>query len=403
MASIALVFRKDKLNKKGEAPLHFRIIKNRKPRYITAEIMLHEKFWDFKKNKVKSSYPNSARLNNYLTTRLSEYQNAILESESKNRSLTTDEIRKNLVKEASIDFLKYGYEFIKQYIAKKQIGTHDKCKSILDKLYEYAPSTNLLFSEISPQFLTHYEKYLREELENCNNTINGNMRFISRLFNAALAEGIIEYKDNPFLIYRKPKIEKTHREYLTEKEIEDFESVSTPKNSKLGIHQTIFIFSCYSGGLRISDLLTLQWKNFDGESINFSTNKTDTQLSIFLPNKSLAILKSLKKNDKGKLDFIFPVLPQGMDLDNPKTVDTEITKATSLMNKNLKIIARRAGIEKNISTHTARHTWATRALRKGISIDKVSKLLGHTNIKQTQVYAKIIDSELNKAMLVFNE
>ena len=71
--------------------------------------------------------------------------------------------------------------------------------------------------------------------------------------------------------------------------------------------------------------------------------------------------------------------------------------------KNLKIISKLAEIDKNISFHLSRHTFATRALTKGISIDKVSKLLGHSSIKETQIYAKIINTELDKAMDVFNE
>ena len=60
-------------------------------------------------------------------------------------------------------------------------------------------------------------------------------------------------------------------------------------------------------------------------------------------------------------------------------------------------------MQKNLSFHISRHTWATRALRKGVSIDKVSKLMGHAQIKETQVYAKIVNEELDKAMDVFDD
>ncbi len=71
-------------------------------------------------------------------------------------------------------------------------------------------------------------------------------------------------------------------------------------------------------------------------------------------------------------------------------------------NKNLKFIALKAGIEKNISFHSSRHGWAIRALQKGMRIEYVSKLMGHTNLKTTQIYAKIVNEELDKAMNVFN-
>ncbi len=72
-------------------------------------------------------------------------------------------------------------------------------------------------------------------------------------------------------------------------------------------------------------------------------------------------------------------------------------------NKDLKFIAEKVGIEKNISFHTSRHTWATRALRKGMRIEYVSRLMGHSSIKTTQVYAKIVNEDLDRAMDVFDE
>ncbi len=96
------------------------------------------------------------------------------------------------------------------------------------------------------------------------------------------------------------------------------------------------------------------------------------------------------------------MLPKELDMNNPRLVDNEISSATAYINKNLKIIAGKVGIEKPLSFHISRHTWATRALRKGISIDKVSKIMGHAAIRETQIYAKIVNEELDKAMDVFN-
>ena len=131
--------------------------------------------------------------------------------------------------------------------------------------------------------------------------------------------------------------------------------------------------------------------------------KTGGQLSIKLPNKSLEIINKYKPTEANNNAFIFPQLPEEIELTNAREVDTEISRATAYINKNLKIIAKKLEIEKNISFHISRHTFATRALRKGISIDKVSKILGHAALRETQIYAKIVSSELDKAMDIFNE
>lgn len=97
------------------------------------------------------------------------------------------------------------------------------------------------------------------------------------------------------------------------------------------------------------------------------------------------------------------MLPANTFMLSAKEIDDAISSATAYINKNLKLITSKTDIEKKISFHISRHTWATRALRKGISIDKVSKLMGHSAIKETQVYAKIVNSELDKAMDAFND
>jgi integrase/recombinase XerD len=88
---------------------------------------------------------------------------------------------------------------------------------------------------------------------------------------------------------------------------------------------------------------------------------------------------------------------------NKKAVHNAIGSANAYVNSSLKIIARKAGIEKNIHFHMSRHTWATRALRKGMRIEHVSKLLTHRSIKTTQIYAKIVNADLDAAMEVFND
>ena len=101
-------------------------------------------------------------------------------------------------------------------------------------------------------------------------------------------------------------------------------------------------------------------------------------------------------------DYIFPFLKNNLDYSDPTVLFNAISSNTACANKNLKMIGAKAGIEKHISFHSSRHTFATRALKKGMRIEYVSKLLGHTNLKTTQIYAKIVNEELDKAMDVFN-
>jgi site-specific recombinase XerD len=125
-------------------------------------------------------------------------------------------------------------------------------------------------------------------------------------------------------------------------------------------------------------------------------------ISIKLPKKALEIINRYHTKDEKKSDFIFPFLDKNDKLDDPAILHARITSITTYTNDDLKEIAKQAEIEKHIHFHTSRHTWATRALRKGMRIEYVSKLMGHSNIRTTQVYAKIVNEDLDKAMDIFD-
>ncbi|HAO05509.1 MAG TPA: hypothetical protein DCQ50_00720 [Chryseobacterium sp.] len=400
MASVSIIYRKDKKNKKQLAPIHLRIIKDRKISYIATGIMLVEDDWDFEKSKIKSRVKNSARLNSFISNKYAELQDQVLELETFTKSATTRQLKEKIYGKKPENFFVFAEEANKDYLINNQIGTYDKNASILKKLKEYVDNSSITFHDLTPDFLTKYDRYLRETLKNSINTVHKDMKFIRKLFNDAIRLDLVEADRSPFIRY-KLKTEKTQRSYLTEDELLALEKVKTTPGTRLELHKDMFIFSSYSGGLRVSDVLQLQWKHFNGERIDFTIMKTGNQLSIKLPNKALDIIKKYQPKKADKSDRIFPILPN-TELD-ARELDTLISRATAYINKNLKILANKAKIEKPVSFHISRHTWATRALRKGISIDKVSKLMGHAQIRETQIYAKIVNSELDKAMDVFND
>jgi integrase len=402
MATISIVYRKDKLNKSGEAPINFRIIKDRKVSYVSTGIKLPEDHWDFKKNCVKPKHPNSARLNSFLSNKHTELQDQVFEHETIQKSVTTRQLRDKVYGKKPTDLYTFADQVIADYLKDGRIGTHDKNKSVMEKLKAYAGNRNLSFQDITVEFLEKYEDYLKTTLKNCTNTVAKDFKFFSKLFNEAYGKDLIEHQISPFNKY-KIKLEKTERTYLTEDELSLIEEYNVTPGTKIERHRDLFVFAAYSGGLRVSDLLLLQWKDFDGQHIHFTTKKTDNQMSIKVPNKGLGIINKYKPAVASPNGFIFGLLPDNLDTSNLRVLDTAINRATAYYNKNLKIIATKKEINKPVTSHISRHTFATRALRKGISIDKVSKLLGHANIKETQVYAKIVSSELDKAMDIFND
>jgi len=401
MASVTTIFRSDKLNQKGEAPIHFRIIKDRKISYISSGIIISQDNWDEKNKRIKSKHPNSARHNSFLANKFTELQDQVMEFETLNKGLTSRGLRDKIYGKKPFDFFPFAEEVAEAYLEEGKIGTYDKNLSIIAKLKEYTAGRNISFQDITPEFLTKYEKYLKTEKGNKTNTVHKDYKFIRKIFNDAYRKDIIDHSVIPFNKYQM-KTEKTERIFLSEDELTAIENVKTTPGTRLELHRDMFVFAAYTGGLRVSDMLQIKWKHFDGTNINFTIQKTGTQLSIKLPNKALELLNKYKPKKKNHDAFIFPMLSKDLDLKDLRAVDSAISSATAYINKNLKTLAETAKLNKHISFHTSRHTWATRALRKGISIDKVSKLMGHSQIKETMIYAKIVNEELDKAMDVFN-
>ena len=407
MASLAKIIRLDKTNKKGEAPVYFRIIKHRKVRYIASGVKLEAKYWNPKKEVVRSNHKNHKRLNSYLANKFTELQDKVFEFETISKSLSTSMLKEHIMGKAPTKFIEYGKKDLKRLWEAGKIGTHDKRKSIINKLDNYMDGRQLYFQNIDFKFLQEYENYLRKHHKNGTNTIYRDLKYFKTLFNNAIREGLIDPSINPFLRYQL-KTEKTHREYLTEEELSKIENYQAVPYSRIDLHRDMFVFAAYAGGLRISDVLLLEYAFFDGNHLHTGIRKTGTQLSIQMPQKALAIIEKWKTAPKASRRFVFPILPDTLDRKdesskNKKVIDDLLSSATAYINKNLKVVAKDVGIKKKVSTHIARHTWATRALRKGISIDKVSKLMGHAQIRETQIYAKIVNEELDRAMDKFDE
>lgn len=402
MASLKIILKNNKINSNGEVPLYLRIIKDRKTKFISLGISIDPKHWNEKNNVIKKSHPNSARINNLLAQKISEAQNIVVELETNSKYVPPKTIKQAILGKSSTSFIEYANLYISSNETKLAYGTLKRFKSVIAKLKTYIGKNDLTFDDLTIYFLKMYEEYLRNELNNQTNTIGSNMKVLRRIINEAINDDIIPYEKNPFLKY-KIKLSATTRDFLTEEELTNLENLTLVEGSQIYHHRNIYVFAAYAGGLRISDILFLKWSNYDGERILVQTQKTSSVVSIKLPLKAIEIIEAYKTDNVNSNHYIFPFLKNDEDYADKRTHLLKITSLTTATNNDLKILASMAGIKKNIHFHTSRHTWATRALRKGMRIEYVSKLMGHNSIKTTQIYAKIVNEDLDKAMDVFND
>ncbi|MFM6943471.1 MAG: phage integrase SAM-like domain-containing protein [Aquirufa sp.] len=398
MASVTVVLKKNKALSNGDYPLYLRITKNRKSAFESLGISVSEALWDDTNKRVKNKYPNSARVNHTIARKIAEANDKVLELDGKSGGVK--QIKKELSKKVTGSFIVYFQEYVDALLASGNAGTHKKCTSTLKKFNDYVGNRDVSFDEFNLEFLKSYEKYLRGK-GNSTNTVHANLKVFRMLFNKAVDEDVIQAHQNPFLKF-KLKWDKVEKIFLTEEELTNFSNVATELGTTIDKHKDLFIFACYAAGIRISDLLQLKWENFDGVSIKFFIYKTKSHLSIKLPSKALQILNKYKPADENRTGFIFPILRNEDDLSDPRDLLQRISSATAHANKNLKLLAQRAQITKNVTFHSSRHTFATRALSKGMAVTHASKLMGHSNLQVTMGYAKIVNKDLDDAMELFN-
>ena len=401
MHSIKPVLRIDKAKANGDAPLYIRIIKERKPTYKALKFYLNPSHWDEKLTKVRKSHPNSVRLNNQISQKIAALSDAMLKLEDSTSPYHTAKVFSAVQGGRSIGLLEYAYTVLDRMEASISIGTARRYKAVISKVSTYLNNKDIPIIDVTVSWLKNYETYLRRQLNNQTNTIAANMKALRKIFNDADREDLLLVGKNPFDRYAIITVS-TEVEHFSEEDLTAIMNVQLTPGTKIEQHRDLFVFACYAGGIRIGDLLKLKWKNFDGERIMLSTSKTREPISIKLAGVPLDII-SRQTSERSPEGFIFGLLPANLDMANKQALHNAISSATTYVNTSLKIIARKAGIEKNIHFHMSRHTWATRALRKGMRIEHVSKLLTHRSIKTTQIYAKIVNADLDAAMEVFND
>jgi integrase len=256
-------------------------------------------------------------------------------------------------------------------------GQNDFTHKAVKHLEDF-PGGNISLGGITEKWLEEFQEYLLKDTKLSKKTIahySGAVRYALR---KAARDRIIPR--NPAVGVKGVSVPESDKVYLTAPEIQALANI--PLAGELGAEvKNAFLFGCYTG-LRISDLKTLAWGDIqrDPPLINKLQEKTGQKAFVPLHPVAWGIIDD--KQIHHHKEPVFPALA--------------VTKTNT--NEYLKRWAARAGIEKNIGWHTARHTFAVLSLESGAEIYTVSKLLGHKNVKTTQVYAKATDKMKREAV-----
>lgn len=372
--SVDLILYTHQANTHNEYPIYLRITVDRKPAYISTGHFLLEKFWDDKKAMVKTTHPQSERINADILLWRQKVVDKVLEKQLRKQPFTAQEIKKQIKRNLN-NLFEFVEVFIKEVRNKRGAATLENYRKHLKVLELYHGSTNLNFEDVTTSYLADFESHLSEKHKLSNNYIHAIWKTIKTLFNAAITRKVTDHY--PFDQYENPIYTAPGKEHLILEEIKKWEEyvfqTTNPVYLQTGLY---YLFGVYSG-LRISDWFQFNpTKHMEDDRIKLRATKNGEWVTMPISKPLKRVIQKMKQ------------------------VPLEIEEPT--INEKLKHIARELKINKHLTTHTARHTFAiTICADRGISCETCAELMGITVKTCAESYYRVtnrkIDAETLKA------
>ena len=384
---VSFLARKAMIKKTGMVPIYCRVRYGDTTAQFSTKMDVLYINWDSKRTRVKGNSKKAMNLK-LETLRISiiEKYDALIKTNVIITAKTIIDYYKNdtLIMNSVINVFKQHNTNMKSLIGiEYSYGSYKNYKTTLKHLIKYINTkynaNDIFLNKINYDFIYNFSQFLLLHTE-CNH--NGMMKHIQRfkkITNFCIKNDYIT--NDPFAGF-KISFKKSNRVYINKQELHTLKNITL--NDSLSKVRDIFLFACYTG-LSYIDLYNLSLKNirkgYDNlQWIYVKRHKTNIPSNIPILPPAFSILKKYKKQKN--INRIFPMI------------------SNQKMNKALKEIAHLCNFNKNLTFHSARHTFATTiTLTNGVPIETVSKMLGHNNIKTTQLYARVIDSKISSDML----
>lgn len=392
---VLFYLKKNNLKPDGKAPVMGRITVNGSIAQFSCKLNIKPSLWDTKANKASGKSLEAQKINQKLDNIKAQigkqYQNIC----DRDNFVSAEKV-KNAYLGFGDDYRTFFYiadEFYESYAKRvgkdRTEGSYEQLlinrKRVEMFLRDRYNLSDIPIKEIEPQFIEDYYAYLLEERKLAGSTLLTAVTKLKQIMLIAQRKGYVQV--NPFAGFRF-KAKTRDRGYLTEDELKRFMSVELRRYKQRQIRD-IFVFCAFTG-LAYSDVKKLTFDDiqtsFDGELWLIAKRKK-TNVTFYV--KLLPVAKRLIEQYRlvAKNNYIFPV---------PTFSDS--------MNRCLQRIAKLCGISKRITSHMARHSFATTVcLSKGVPIETVSQMLGHSCITTTQIYAKITNEKISQDMAVLTD
>lgn len=375
----------------GNYPIVLRITHHQKVAQINTGFFIKESDWNAETRCVKPSYKGTesvTRLNNQLQKKKSNAIDAIAKLDERKLldAFSVTQLKQHLEqKPERTSFFAYAQTLIDEMKEANRIGNAKYYAEVIATVKKFNGGRDMTFLDVNLDFLKRMETQHLGKGKSYNG-LAAKLRAIRAIYNKAIKAKIVDKELYPFAEYTITTV-KTRKRSISPTAIRKIEEKDYKPGDSLFHARNYFLASLHLCGMSFTDLAHLQISNIIDGRIKYERQKTGTQYDIKITQGLSAIL-AYYTTGKGKDDFIFPIIRSETPEEQYKQVDW----ARRRFNKKLKKLAIECGIQENLTSYVSRHSFATIAKNMGIDTAAISDMLGHGDIKTTQVYLGSLSS-----------
>lgn len=378
MYSVSSVIKSKKLND-GSYAVYLRLTISSKVSYLATGIRVDKKNWDKKLGRLKNHAPLSMESNNFLEDRKNALKKLLLNEGNLSKS---PKVILEMCRPRSVDFFVYVDQFLKIRENRGQVETVETYTDYVNQLRKY--KKEIYLADIDEEWVNGYVRFLR--VSNNDATVSRKLKFLRGVMDIALKAKVVS--ENAFnLVAVKPSKPKI-KEIPTSGEISKLIKSLPTLVGRQRLYVQVFLVQFFTRGTRISDILLLKRSSIVGDTIQILEQKNKSYKSIGLHD-----YVKLWAEEWSDPVYMFPVinwLPSDKlsEKENRIAKKKAVSSGTTLVNKALRLVCKKIGIEKKLTTHSSRHGFTTMAINKlQGDLRKVQGLVNHANFKTTENYA----------------
>jgi len=379
---------KGRANADNTHTVFVRITKDRDYIVHSAGVRIDKKHWNEKgnyekRNWIRATLGNSEQQN----VTIKKIIDKVTDITSKDPDVTLAQIGIKISGKSDYDFIQFWKDDMIQRNLRLSPTSRDKYKSQINNFIAFTKNKPVPFSDLTYQFIQKYYAWMLTE-NKAESTALKAMAFLRTIVIESVKSGYIKHAENPFL-YFKIKEYKVNKVRLNSDEILIFETKEA-KTITMQASVHLFLMQYYNAGARVSDVIQMRWEDVINDRWFYTMGKTDRMKNIKLSTKALEILKIYGYGIK-KTGYVFPFLTAENVKAAGDRFHKKIQSVTAQVNFNIKEFALINEINKTISTHTARHSFADAARKISGDVYAISKALGHSKISTTEKYLASLD------------